>query len=87
VFSVFLNLCSDLYCFLSFTSYGFTLLSFSNSSITIVLVCNFTFSTGFKIQVHKNYKYVIRQVIYSGEGVECVNKDVMGVAAVYSYGS
>jgi hypothetical protein len=26
-------------------------------------------------------------VIYSGEGVEYVNKDVMGVAAVYSYGS
>jgi hypothetical protein len=24
---------------------------------------------------------------YSGEGVECVNKDVIGVAAVYSYGS
>nr|WEG23713.1 NADH dehydrogenase subunit 6 [Castor fiber subsp. birulai]WGT73998.1 NADH dehydrogenase subunit 6 [Castor fiber subsp. birulai] len=26
-------------------------------------------------------------VVYSGEGVEYVNKDVMGVAAVYSYGS
>jgi hypothetical protein len=26
-------------------------------------------------------------VIYSGEGVEYINKDVMGVAAVYSYGS
>jgi hypothetical protein len=26
-------------------------------------------------------------VIYSGEGVEYANKDVMGVAAVYSYGS
>jgi hypothetical protein len=25
-------------------------------------------------------------VIYSGEGVEYVSKDVMGVAAVYSYG-
>jgi hypothetical protein len=26
-------------------------------------------------------------VIYSGEGVEYVNKDVMGIVAVYSYGS
>ena len=26
-------------------------------------------------------------VVYSGEGIEYVNKDVMGVAAVYSYGS
>jgi hypothetical protein len=26
-------------------------------------------------------------VIYSGEGVEYVNKDVMGVVVVYSYGS
>jgi NADH-ubiquinone oxidoreductase chain 6 len=26
-------------------------------------------------------------VIYSGEGVEYISKDVMGVAAVYNYGS